>query len=741
MTVTKPNRYPGSYFGNAIQTAGESEFSGYSGRMDMEISASEAPSALTRKCISLNSNKERANFCIPNQVLNLSNLSRTERKDLLHKLKEDLVQTRVALRKLELLARSSSKDILTCSNGQNVPTIGKSRKFSTPTSSQGKKLNAGVKKAETNRSSSGKFESTKQTSLPDTTFAMLLKQCEALLKRLMNHRFGWAFNNPVDVVSMNIPDYFTVIKHPMDLGTINSKIASGSYSNPMEFYADVRLTFTNAMTYNPPGNLYHTMANNINKYFEVRWKNIEKNLPKFDSEPLLAKSAKGDALEMTHPVSPSKKRKIMDMQPDVRSEPAKRVMTDEEKTKIDNELRYWLPELPSNILEFLQQSSLNGRDCEEEEIEIDIDEFSDDTLFKLRKLLDEFLEEKQKKQSQAEPCEIEDSGLSNSSMSPCKGDDDPIDEDVDIGGDEPPVLSYPPVEIEKDEEHRISKSTSPNKFGGESSCPESECNGAKALTLVNESKVPENVDSGTELDKKTTISDLKERHHVSLGYAVTDSCLNHVEQPGEQKPGSFEPDICQDVDSGPTGRLVSPDKQYRVAVLKDRFADTILRAREKTLNDGDKGDPEKLRREREALELLRRKEKARLRAEAQAAEDARRRAELEAAAEIKRKRDIEREAARQALLQIEKSVEIVDTAKFFEDLEMLRKNAPAELLPISVDDTSPNNVLDGLGSFKLGSSNALEQLGLFMKVDDEEEAEPACGTNTIDDCIEEGEID
>ncbi|KAF4385797.1 hypothetical protein F8388_010353 [Cannabis sativa] len=691
MTVTKPNRYPGSYFGNAIQTAGESEFSGYSGRMDMEISASEAPSALTRKCISLNSNKERANFCIPNQVLNLSNLSRTERKDLLHKLKEDLVQTRVALRKLELLARSSSKDILTCSNGQNVPTIGKSRKFSTPTSSQGKKLNAGVKKAETNRSSSGKFESTKQTSLPDTTFAMLLKQCEALLKRLMNHRFGWAFNNPVDVVSMNIPDYFTVIKHPMDLGTINSKIASGSYSNPMEFYADVRLTFTNAMTYNPPGNLYHTMANNINKYFEVRWKNIEKNLPKFDSEPLLAKSAKGDALEMTHPVSPSKKRKIMDMQPDVRSEPAKRVMTDEEKTKIDNELRYWLPELPSNILEFLQQSSLNGRDCEEEEIEIDIDEFSDDTLFKLRKLLDEFLEEKQKKQSQAEPCEIEDSGLSNSSMSPCKGDDDPIDEDVDIGGDEPPVLSYPPVEIEKDEEHRISKSTSPNKFGGESSCPESECNGAKALTLVNESKVPENVDSGTELDKKTTISDLKERHRKF-------PCLL--------------------------------ESAVHVMALFSSVRD-----------HGDKGDPEKLRREREALELLRRKEKARLRAEAQAAEDARRRAELEAAAEIKRKRDIEREAARQALLQIEKSVEIVDTAKFFEDLEMLRKNAPAELLPISVDDTSPNNVLDGLGSFKLGSSNALEQLGLFMKVDDEEEAEPACGTNTIDDCIEEGEID
>lgn len=26
---------------------------------------------------------------------------------------------------------------------------------------------------------------------------------------------------------------------------------------------------------------------------------------------------------------------------------------------------------------------------------------------------------------------------------------DPVDEDVDIGGNEPPVSSYPPVEIEK----------------------------------------------------------------------------------------------------------------------------------------------------------------------------------------------------------------------------------------------------------------------------------------------------
>lgn len=31
-------------------------------------------------------------------------------------------------------------------------------------------------------------------------------------------------------------------------------------------------------------------------------------------------------------------------------------------------------------------------------------------------------------------------------------------------------------------------------------------------------------------------------------------------------------------------RPVSPDKLYRAALLKNRFADTILKAREKTLN-------------------------------------------------------------------------------------------------------------------------------------------------------------
>ncbi|TYK08639.1 transcription factor GTE10 [Cucumis melo var. makuwa] len=111
-------------------------------------------------------------------------------------------------------------------------------------------------------------------------------------------------------------------------------------------------------------------------------------------------------------------------------------------------------------------------------------------------------------------------------------------------------------------------------------------------------------------------------------------------------------------------RKASPDRLYRAALLRNRFADTILKAREKALEKGDKRDPEKVRMEREELERQQREslslyiddstiivekversklfqevtnsffniEKALLQAEAKAVEDAQRKAEAEVAA-------------------------------------------------------------------------------------------------------------
>lgn len=41
-------------------------------------------------------------------------------------------------------------------------------------------------------------------------------------------QFGWVFNSPVDPDALGLPDYFEIIKHPMDLGTIRKGLESST---------------------------------------------------------------------------------------------------------------------------------------------------------------------------------------------------------------------------------------------------------------------------------------------------------------------------------------------------------------------------------------------------------------------------------------------------------------------------------------------------------------------------------
>nr|KJB69628.1 hypothetical protein B456_011G034900 [Gossypium raimondii] len=103
----------------------------------------------------------------------------------------------------------------------------------------------------------------------------MTQQCTTLLNALMKHPAGWVFNQPVDPIALKIPDYFSIIKNPMDLGTIKSKLVKNAYLGIEEFVADIRLTFSNAMLYNPPSNNVHKMAQEMNEFFESRWKSLE----------------------------------------------------------------------------------------------------------------------------------------------------------------------------------------------------------------------------------------------------------------------------------------------------------------------------------------------------------------------------------------------------------------------------------------------------------------------------------
>merc|ERR1711916_79708 len=59
------------------------------------------------------------------------------------------------------------------------------------------------------------------------------------------------FNMKVDPVVLGIPQYFDIIKHPMDLGTVKNKLEGGMYSADTDlFIADVRLVFRNCKCFN-----------------------------------------------------------------------------------------------------------------------------------------------------------------------------------------------------------------------------------------------------------------------------------------------------------------------------------------------------------------------------------------------------------------------------------------------------------------------------------------------------------
>ncbi|KAK1266769.1 Transcription factor GTE10 [Acorus gramineus] len=726
-------------FRHAVEAVGETEEGfGNSGRIEPE--GSEESCVPRRKCISLNADRYEY-FSVPRKVYSVSKMSRVERKVMESSLRLELEHIQALRNKISV---RFSGGVVSSSKGDAKPEL---KKKIVP---QKKAVQAGKDEAPSKlkRAHSGHFEFGGQTAPPTSTVnVILMKQCENLLNKLMTHEFGWVFKSPVDVVKLQIPDYFNVIKHPMDLGTIKNKIVSGTYSSPSDFLADVRLTFTNAKTYNPPGNDVHIMADTLSKFFEVRWKPIEKKLRLAEPQPVPMKSrasVEAEARVAKQERPPSKKRKTSastgKVVPAVSAQPK---MSREDIDRLHTALES-LECPPDSLLQFLGFDGQNA--LEEIEIEIDIESFSDEKLFAFQKLLDDIIREKKKEElAKAEPSEIEilnESGVSNSSMQPCKGNE-PADEDVDIGGNDPPLLTYPPVEIKKDTARRSSKcsssSSSSSDPGSSSSGSDSgsssgsESVGARAQTPTNISTEALGPVPALNMEKSDLLNPPDGNRSIS-GSGKLDMNTHNKIVPVEEESR-------QEGENSPPERQVSPDKLYRAALLRSRFADTILKAREKTL--GQAGDPEKLRREREELGRQQREEKARLQAEAKAAEDARRQAEAEAAAEAKRKRELEREAARQALLKIEKTVEINENSKFLKDLEMLRA-APCDHLPSSVDETHPEDTDDDvMGGFNLGS-NPLEQLGLYMKVDDEEEEEvdvdsPTAPVNNLD--VEEGEID
>ncbi|XP_063785425.1 transcription intermediary factor 1-alpha isoform X2 [Pseudophryne corroboree] len=109
------------------------------------------------------------------------------------------------------------------------------------------------------------------------------RKCERLLLHLFCNEMSLAFQEPVP---LTVPDYYRIIKRPMDLSHIKRKLqlnGSPHYTRPEEFVSDIRLIFRNCSEFNEPDSEVANAGIKLEAYFEELLLNIyrENKFPKY----------------------------------------------------------------------------------------------------------------------------------------------------------------------------------------------------------------------------------------------------------------------------------------------------------------------------------------------------------------------------------------------------------------------------------------------------------------------------
>lgn len=78
---------------------------------------------------------------------------------------------------------------------------------------------------------------------------------------------------PPDYVALNIPQYPSIVRKPMDLGTVKARVEQNLYPAPayVPFENDVRQVFKNCYLFNPPGTSVHDMGRKLEGVFDAKW--------------------------------------------------------------------------------------------------------------------------------------------------------------------------------------------------------------------------------------------------------------------------------------------------------------------------------------------------------------------------------------------------------------------------------------------------------------------------------------
>uniref|UniRef100_A0A3B1J7Y0 Nucleosome-remodeling factor subunit BPTF n=1 Tax=Astyanax mexicanus TaxID=7994 RepID=A0A3B1J7Y0_ASTMX len=91
-----------------------------------------------------------------------------------------------------------------------------------------------------------------------------------ILRSLQAHKMAWPFLEPVD--PEDAPDYYGVIKEPMDLSTMEERLLKHHYSKLTEYVADMTKIFDNCRYYNPSDSSFYQCAEVLETFFVQKLK-------------------------------------------------------------------------------------------------------------------------------------------------------------------------------------------------------------------------------------------------------------------------------------------------------------------------------------------------------------------------------------------------------------------------------------------------------------------------------------
>uniref|UniRef100_A0A673YMB6 Bromodomain PHD finger transcription factor n=1 Tax=Salmo trutta TaxID=8032 RepID=A0A673YMB6_SALTR len=94
-----------------------------------------------------------------------------------------------------------------------------------------------------------------------------------ILCSLQAHKMAWPFLEPVD--PNDAPDYYGVIKEPMDLSTMEDRLQKRYYNKLTEFVADMTKVFDNCRYYNPNDSPFFQCAEVLESFFVHKLKGFK----------------------------------------------------------------------------------------------------------------------------------------------------------------------------------------------------------------------------------------------------------------------------------------------------------------------------------------------------------------------------------------------------------------------------------------------------------------------------------